>query len=1510
MVKRILALLGVLFPLYCTAATYNAGIESVGFQNTAVTAGTGVSAGPGATMRNLGAPGVFRLRLEVFKSGSSTPVFSTEQQTPVEIATNHTYSFTAIWAPAEAAEYRVRATVLSPGGDVFAGNSSYTNPRTGAWVMFNAQSYNAGIESVGFQNTAVTAGTGVSAGPGATMRNLGAPGVFRLRLEVFKSGSSTPVFSTEQQTPVEIATNHTYSFTAIWAPAEAAEYRVRATVLSPGGDVFAGNSSYTNPRTGAWVTFNAQSYNAGVVSSVLSDTLLTVGELTRSYAVVRNLGATGLFRVELGVYDADSDELITYTQFYPPELAPQQEYTTPSFSWQVPRPGRYYLRSEVTDIGQNAPFSGDASYPNPKLSNVMTAISTGVSYDDEVVIRYKGQDVKLGVKLAEVQAVERGDRFLDFNLGTGQGALQSIHYESELPLTANEIARLAWLAWKDEPPAVHLLNLQDFGYHMLPFDQTEWPIPNTVYQSQSSFNALLEQLDDPVEREAMYYQILFEAVTMQDYVGRFGKRWHGSSYKHNIYQALQQIYPQLSEQKIEDLLNQLFTDIQQNTLPSRPNVFTGATELLQVASFLVPSADLADLSNLTNLVLSLKSMGEADQQKQFLLESLAGVLMQASVSLQFVQFLEQQIAPRSTDPALHLAIANLRDTITAPDAYAKKLASWVSNVDSFRNGILSTYGFASSLAQAKYAHMLYVAAAKGSPALAKSVALLGAKLAIPGALIYAGFEIYQSAGYYSSVAGTAADYELVMSAKLALLFQSARQLSVTETSYTQYRMADLLFYSVQYRDVNSMIYRLLDQPGLSGWAASLLPNQVVDSYLQWAWGTTGDNGNGGKLSDYAQQMFKSYPAEEWVVTLLPYVDVPDPAVTYPLTVEFTAAAGFVRSVPVGITCGESCQMRYSQNTVVTLYAEDRADAIFQSWGGACAFAGQQRQCQVQMDQAQQVTVNYAAPAQRFDLAIQVAGVAGKVASYQFNESCLTECHVEMPEQTYVSLFAYELDGSNFTGWSGACSGAQPYCTVLMDADKSVVANFAFTEPRPPVLLPASDITSEGATLNWYPDERAEGYLLDVSTTADFSQRLPSFADLDVGKVINYRLNELDGGQTFYFRLRAYNTQGLSDYSAIQALILPLSPPGVISADTIMPDGFVLTWQAVLMAEGYLVDIFTDAELTQPVPGYHNRDAGNVVQFQVSGLESETMYFIRVRAYNAAHVSDYPLGTVVIVTLSMPQPIDPRYVINSDGTVTDSSTDLVWMRCSIGQQWYDGSCVGESAILSATQAQDLAQSFSFANASDWRLPTIEELQSLVFCSSQLPAYWKDNADACEGDYEQPTIDAVAFPNQPGYFWSATVSSAEPFYHRWFVNFFDGDTRSAYEGNGMRARFVRNSQVAMIGAPDALPATNITADRFTANWSSVEGATGYRLDVAWNADFSEMVMGYHNLDVGNTTAYVVKELNSQWPYYYRVRAYNASQISGSSPEYIQVITAAKKRERRRNILFLILPAIEKN
>ena len=86
---------------------------------------------------------------------------------------------------------------------------------------------------------------------------------------------------------------------------------------------------------------------------------------------------------------------------------------------------------------------------------------------------------------------------------------------------------------------------------------------------------------------------------------------------------------------------------------------------------------------------------------------------------------------------------------------------------------------------------------------------------------------------------------------------------------------------------------------------------------------------------------------------------------------------------------------------------------------------------------------------------------------------------------------------------------------------------------------------------------------------------------------------------------------------------------------------------------------------------------------------------------------------------------PRFTDNGDGTVTDNLTGLMWLK--------DANCFGykpwQSALDAVTDfnanpgnysAEDYAASYS-----GWRLPNVNELESLVNAEEACPATWLNN-----------------------------------------------------------------------------------------------------------------------------------------------------------------------------------------
>lgn len=69
-----------------------------------------------------------------------------------------------------------------------------------------------------------------------------------------------------------------------------------------------------------------------------------------------------------------------------------------------------------------------------------------------------------------------------------------------------------------------------------------------------------------------------------------------------------------------------------------------------------------------------------------------------------------------------------------------------------------------------------------------------------------------------------------------------------------------------------------------------------------------------------------------------------------------------------------------------------------------------------------------------------------------------------------------------------------------------------------------------------------------------------------------------------------------------------------------------------------------------------------------------------------------------------------------GVWTDLHTGLMWSRISIGQEWKDGSCIGEAHEVQWNNAKQACKEFNLGSFSNWRLPTVEELKTLMVYSN--------------------------------------------------------------------------------------------------------------------------------------------------------------------------------------------------
>jgi uncharacterized repeat protein (TIGR01451 family) len=142
-----------------------------------------------------------------------------------------------------------------------------------------------------------------------------------------------------------------------------------------------------------------------------------------------------------------------------------------------------------------------------------------------------------------------------------------------------------------------------------------------------------------------------------------------------------------------------------------------------------------------------------------------------------------------------------------------------------------------------------------------------------------------------------------------------------------------------------------------------------------------------------------------------------------------------------IACPTTCTASFLSGTSVNVTANpDAASSLLQSWSGACT--GNTNPCTITMDGDKTVTANIVLGKK---LTATLAGTGtGSVTSADGALNCASAaspCTGLFLPGASVALTGNPDANSFFGTWGGACSGTTNTCTVTMNADKSVSANF-------------------------------------------------------------------------------------------------------------------------------------------------------------------------------------------------------------------------------------------------------------------------------------------------------------------------------------------------------------------------------------------------------------------------------------------------------------------------------------
>jgi len=110
--------------------------------------------------------------------------------------------------------------------------------------------------------------------------------------------------------------------------------------------------------------------------------------------------------------------------------------------------------------------------------------------------------------------------------------------------------------------------------------------------------------------------------------------------------------------------------------------------------------------------------------------------------------------------------------------------------------------------------------------------------------------------------------------------------------------------------------------------------------------------------------------------------------------------------------------------------------------------------------------------------------------------------------------------------------------------------------------------------------------------------------MDEGDVLHMLIKD-ETGSTISWQLVA----GVDDGESVPG------KPQIGSASDITSNAFTANWYYMENTEGFYLDVATDDDFTSFVVGYENKDVGFNIESSVVGLNQDTSYYFRIRAYN-------------------------------------------------------------------------------------------------------------------------------------------------------------------------------------------------------------------------------------------------------------------------------------------------------
>jgi hypothetical protein len=467
--------------------------------------------------------------------------------------------------------------------------------------------------------------------------------------------------------------------------------------------------------------------------------------------------------------------------------------------------------------------------------------------------------------------------------------------------------------------------------------------------------------------------------------------------------------------------------------------------------------------------------------------------------------------------------------------------------------------------------------------------------------------------------------------------------------------------------------------------------------------------------------------------------------------------------------------------------------------------------------------------------------------------------------------------------------------------------------RPPNKLIVTNISETSFVVNWDSIGNSISYQIDVATNNSFTNFAAGYNNKTVNQTYDL-ITGLSPGTNYYIRVRAVGTENISlNSNVLTQITVPLAPNQPVITD-VTDITFTASWNAVVGATSYRLDIATDSAFTNFVTNYQNRIVNRNVS--VIGLTPNTTYYVRVRAVNTVTantlISSNSLEAIVITNMLAPQATN----------ITTNSFIVNW----------------DAVINAASYRLDVATNSEFTNfVTNYRNKNINNTNDLIIGLDPGVIYYvrvravNSSGVVISNSQALVQITVPVAPSQPlirnvtstnfDVSWNSVVGASQyqidvattgdfsdnflEDYNNRIVNGLNLNVNGLDLGatyytrvraiNTLTSNIVTgenslvNSQTTYLSPPNELIVSGITINNFTIDWiTNEENIAYYLLDVSKNVDFTDFVTNYNNKTVYITND-LITGLSPGTNYYTRLRSVNNDDIiSINSQMLVQMTT----------------------